>query len=219
MLALLLVACAEEKHEIAVSGGDLPIEGSAKLQVMAPGEGGELAPTDITYKMELTSPADLVLSAKGYEVVPAGTEQAGGGHFHLLWRELDPDEDASRAETACASVGSPIPVGDDIVHLDDGETETSLELDPGLYRVCVQLGDAANIALNPRDEYTIVIVDPAEIGSTTTSVVDGATTTTASDSTSTTEAQQGSTTTVAPGDETTTTAGAVEGTTTSVPSP
>jgi len=167
-MSLLLAACAQDKSgPIAVSGDAPPIKASVKLEIVLPVDGGDRLPTEPSYKTEVTSPMELVMSTSdNFAVVPAGTEQQRSGHFHLSWRELDPDQNASKADSVCTNVGDTIPSTGDIEHFDDGETEATFELDPGLYRLCLQVSDFQQTALNPRDEYTIVVTDGATVDTT-----------------------------------------------------
>ncbi len=198
VVALLLGACAKPEPEpIAVSGDELPVAGTVKLQVDAPNEEGEVGPVDITYKLEVPSPLSLTMAATGLEVVPAGELRHGTGHFHLSWTELDPQQDASRADSVCTPVGEPFDEDDTSIDFADAEATATLELDPGLYRVCLQLGDGEHTSLNPREEYTIVVVEP---GATTTTEVEAVDETPTTFSTiDTSGATEGPTTTATPG--------------------
>jgi hypothetical protein len=213
---LLLTGCPKnEPASVGVSGDDLPAEGSVDLKVVLPDENGEPAETELTYKIELTSPLQLVMSASGYAVVEAGTDQPNSGHFHLLWTELDPDDDASKADSVCVPVGDTIETGDEVLHFGDAATEAELELEPGVYRLCLQLGDFEHTALDPRHEYTIVVVDGEDAGdgdgdgdaTTTTEVTTTTEAPSTSEPTSTTAPVEGSSTTTTTTAPTTTTEG------------
>lgn len=62
--------------------------------------------------------------------------EADGLHLHVL------------VNTDCVIGGQVIPEGENYVHLDEGETETTLDLPSGAHTLCLQLGDAKEVALD-----------------------------------------------------------------------
>lgn len=78
----------------------------------------------------VTSPVTVKFGLKGMGVAPAGVERDNTGHHHLLI-DLDslPDTD------------KPIPADDQHVHFGGGQTETTVELEPGEHTLQLLLGD------------------------------------------------------------------------------
>lgn len=76
------------------------------------------------------SPVEVVFGLKGMGVAPAGVEQDNTGHHHLL---VDVDE--------MPPSGVPIPADDNHVHFGGGQTETTIELEPGEHTLQLLVGD------------------------------------------------------------------------------
>lgn len=97
------------------------------------------------------SPVELVVAVEGIELAPAGTMEVVTGHLHIL------------VEQDCYEVGEIIPgpsesaEADGIFHWSDGQSEDSLELDPGEHTLCIQIGDGAHRAFGETDEITITV--------------------------------------------------------------
>lgn len=78
---------------------------------------------------EVSSPVHVVFGLSQMGIAPAGVNQEGTGHHHLL---IDnPEVDMSR----------PLPATSQIVHFGGGQTETLLELSPGEHTLQLLLGD------------------------------------------------------------------------------
>ncbi len=78
----------------------------------------------------VTSPVTVKFGLKGMGVAPAGVEQNNTGHHHLL---IDLD--------SLPDTGKPIPADDQHVHFGGGQTETTVELEPGEHTLQLLLGD------------------------------------------------------------------------------
>lgn len=86
---------------------------------------------------EVSSPIKVVFGLSGMGVAPAGINQTGTGHHHLL---IDgPEVDFTK----------PLPATDQIKHFGGGQTETSLELKPGKHTLQLVLGDWKHQPQNP----------------------------------------------------------------------
>ena len=70
------------------------------------------------------------------EITPAGAKPRSkvSGHFHLL------------IDTPPVPAGMLIPMRDNSLHFDAGETQTTLDLSPGRHTLTLQLGDGGNLA-------------------------------------------------------------------------
>ncbi|QSG04135.1 DUF4399 domain-containing protein [Natranaeroarchaeum sulfidigenes] len=97
------------------------------------------------------SPVEFVVSVEGADLIPAGENEVGAGHLHIL---VDHDV-FDRGETIPGPSDSA--EEDGIYHWSDAQTEDSLELEPGEYTIAVQLGDGAHIAFGETDEITITV--------------------------------------------------------------
>ncbi len=86
---------------------------------------------------EVTSPVKVQFGLSGMGVAPAGVNQAGTGHHHLL---IDgPEVDFTK----------PLPMTDQIKHFGGGQTEASIELKPGSHTLQLVLGDWKHQPQNP----------------------------------------------------------------------
>jgi hypothetical protein len=85
----------------------------------------------------LTSPVVIRFGLKGMGVAPAGVDKAGTGHHHLIVdAELPPS-------------GLPIPASDHYRHFGMGQTEVTLDLEPGEHTLQLLLGDHLHIPHDP----------------------------------------------------------------------
>ena len=78
----------------------------------------------------VTSPVTIRFGLTGMGVAPAGTDRAGTGHHHLL---IDVD--------GLPDPALPVPADEHHRHFGGGQTETSLELEPGQHSLQLLLGD------------------------------------------------------------------------------
>ncbi|HEY1076476.1 MAG TPA: DUF4399 domain-containing protein [Fontimonas sp.] len=109
----------------------------AKVYFIAPQDGAEVS-----------SPVKVLFGLSGMGVAPAGVNQAGTGHHHLL---IDgPEVDFTK----------PLPATDQIKHFGGGQTEASIELKPGKHTLQLVLGDWKHQPQNPTvmsDKITITV--------------------------------------------------------------
>ncbi len=75
---------------------------------------------------------------RGMGVAPAGVDQAGTGHHHLL---ID--------LATLPPMDAPLPKTEQIRHFGGGQTETSLSLPPGKHTLQLLLGNYAHIPHSP----------------------------------------------------------------------
>ena len=122
--SLLLTALAF----ILVFSGSLtastPSPEGTQLYIISPSDGETV-----------TSPVTVKFGLKGMGVAPAGIEKANTGHHHLI---VDGDLPAMDQ-----------PMGKDIKHFGGGQTETTLELEPGTHTLQLILGNHMHIPHNP----------------------------------------------------------------------
>jgi hypothetical protein len=98
----------------------------AKVYFIAPQNGAEVS-----------SPVRVVFGLSAMGVAPAGINQTGTGHHHLLIN--DPAIDYTK----------PLPANDQVVHFGGGQTETTIELKPGTHTLQLLLGDWKHQPHNP----------------------------------------------------------------------
>ncbi len=114
--------------------------GQASAYIISPADGATV-----------TSPVVVVFGLKGMGVAPAGTDKANTGHHHLL---IDADLPA---------MDQPLPASAKLIHFGGGQTETTLELEPGTHTLQLVLGDKNHIPHNPPvvSEKITITVGPA----------------------------------------------------------
>lgn len=96
-----------------------------------------ISPTDGT---TVESPVTIRFGLSGMGVAPAGADLDNTGHHHLL---INVDADA------LPPMNQSLPATEQIVHFGGGQTETSLALEPGEYRLQLLLGDHLHIPHDP----------------------------------------------------------------------
>lgn len=98
----------------------------AKVYIIEPADGAEVS-----------SPLRVVFGLTEMGVAPAGINQTGTGHHHLL---IDsPEIDYTK----------PLPASEQVVHFGGGQTETTVELKPGTHTLQLLLGDWKHQPHNP----------------------------------------------------------------------
>ena len=85
----------------------------------------------------VSNPVTVVFGLRGIGVAPAGVMQEGTGHHHLL------------IDTGLPDLDKPIPTDDQHRHFGGGQTEVTLELEPGTHTLQLLLGDYAHIPHTP----------------------------------------------------------------------
>ena len=97
------------------------------------------------------SPVEIEAEVEGIELEPAGPPAVGEGHLHLL------------VDHECFEEGEVIPgpspdtEEEGIFHWSDGQSEDELELEPGEYDLCIQIGDGLHNAYGETDEISITV--------------------------------------------------------------
>ena len=94
------------------------------------------------------SPVTIQFGLKGMGVAPAGVDMPNTGHHHLLINEELPN----LMET--------MPAGPGLIHYGGGQTQATIELDPGTHTLQLILGDMNHIPHKPpviSDKITITV--------------------------------------------------------------
>ena len=77
----------------------------------------------------VTSPFKVKMGVEGINVHPAGELIEGTGHHHILINE------------GPTPAGTAVPADDTHIHFGGGQTETDLDLAPGVYTITLQFAD------------------------------------------------------------------------------
>jgi hypothetical protein len=138
-LLLSLIAPLAAAQNAAEALPRTPATAGAEVYIQSPANGAELR-----------SPFTVRFGLRGMGVAPAGITAANTGHHHLLI-DVDtlPPED------------QPMPATDQIRHFGGGQTETELDLPPGVHTLQLVLGDALHIPHLPpvrSQKITITVV-------------------------------------------------------------
>lgn len=113
-----------------------PVHASDILKSPAAPEGASVRIVSPTDGDEISGPVTVVFGLKGMGVAPAGVEREKTGHHHLLVdQEALPKLDA--------------PMGNPPLHFGGGQTETTLELEPGKHTLQLILGNYLHVPFSP----------------------------------------------------------------------
>ncbi|MBY6203854.1 DUF4399 domain-containing protein [Halomonas denitrificans] len=106
----------------------------------------------------ITGPVTVRFGLDGMGVAPAGVDHASTGHHHLL---IDlPDGDLP-------ALDRPLPASNQVVHFGGGQTQVTLELEPGVHTLQLLLGDHRHVphappVLSERITIRVEAVDEAD---------------------------------------------------------
>jgi len=78
---------------------------------------------------KISSPFKVIFKVSGMTVSPAGEIKDGSGHHHLLINQTFIEK------------GNAIPVDQNHLHFGKGQTETEVNLSPGIYNLTLQFAD------------------------------------------------------------------------------
>lgn len=104
-----------------------PAPEGAKVYIISPEDGATVS-----------SPVTVVFGLEGMGVAPAGVDKPKTGHHHLL---IDLD--------MMPPAGQPIPADDKHKHFGGGQTQVSLDMEPGSHTLQLLLGDMNHVPHNP----------------------------------------------------------------------
>lgn len=89
----------------------------------------------------VSSPVKVIFGLSGMGIAPAGTEAEMTGHHHLLINRPALGEGEYGNEEFLYS----LPADDNHVHFGGGQTEVTLDLDPGTHTLQLVLGDMNHV--------------------------------------------------------------------------
>jgi len=139
MKAILLFLSA-----IVASGGAMaqertPAPEGAQVYIVQPEDGATVE-----------SPVTVVFGLKGMGVAPAGVAKEGTGHHHLIVNAPLPPMDA------------PIPSDENYLHFGGGQTQTTIELEPGEHTLQLLVGDLNHYPHEPAimsEQITVTVAE------------------------------------------------------------
>ena len=130
---IVLLSCAVEKKE-SQKPQEMVVEKDKQVFFKWPKDGSTVG-----------SPVFIDMGLEGMIVEPAGKVKSGYGHHHLLINQKFWPE------------GSVIPTSDTTLHYGQGQTDTSIELDPGTYILSLQFADGVHASYGEKMSATIKI--------------------------------------------------------------
>ena len=125
---------------LVLSGGMLLVGPAlAQMERASAPEGTEVYFISPEEGATVESPLTVRMGLKGMGVAPAGTQADGTGHHHLL-------VDTPLGEV---NLDQPLPANDAMRHFGGGQTETTLELEPGEHTLQLLFMDANHVSFDP----------------------------------------------------------------------
>jgi hypothetical protein len=134
-ISFVLVACGgQEQPEAGAAQSDSappamersPAPPGATVFIITPGDGATVS-----------SPVDVKFGISGMSVAPAGQYAPNSGHHHLL------------IDTELEDPKAPVPADAQHIHYGKGQTEASIELEPGQHTLQLVLGDGNHVPHQP----------------------------------------------------------------------
>ena len=147
VLALVLVGCANGDD----NGADAPEEDDGPYSVEQQPDDAQASFVSPADGDTVSSPFTVELAADGVDLAPSGAPAVGEGHLHVM------------ADIGCYDAGEIIPGPSDEdeaegrFHLGDGSDSREIDLEPGTYELCVQLGDGVHSAFGQTETITVTV--------------------------------------------------------------
>jgi hypothetical protein len=129
----------------AVAAQDTPAPEGAKVYFINLSDGDTVS-----------SPVTVLFGLDGMGVAPAGTERDNTGHHHILLNRPPLGEGPDGAE----ELQYGLPADDNHIHFGGGQTQTTLDLEPGQHTLQLVLGDlnhAPHVTPVTSDMITIIV--------------------------------------------------------------
>ncbi|MEP2026464.1 MAG: DUF4399 domain-containing protein [Reichenbachiella sp.] len=92
------------------------------------------------------SPVYIEMGVSGMQIEPAGAVKEGFGHHHILINQSSWPE------------GTVIPMSDSTIHYGKGQTDTTIELEPGEYTLSLQFADGVHSSYGEKMAASITVV-------------------------------------------------------------
>ncbi len=148
VLALTLAACGNGDTDDMADMTDMDAEDYSVTQQPDDAAASFVSPSD---GETVTSPFTVELAAEGVTLAPVGAPVVGEAHLHVM------------ADIGCYETGELIPGPSDEdeaegrFHLGDGSDSREIDLEPGTYELCVQLGDGIHTAFGDTETITVTV--------------------------------------------------------------
>lgn len=142
------------KHLIAAALIAAP--GVAAAQDTSAPEGAEVYFVSLEDGATIASPVTIVFGLSGMGVAPAGTDSEMTGHHHLFLNRAPLGESEEGAEELLYG----IPADDNHIHFGGGQTQVTLDLEPGDYTMQLVIGDLNHVPHVPpiaSDQITVTV--------------------------------------------------------------
>jgi hypothetical protein len=127
------------KHLIAAAVITLP--GAAFAQDTPSAEGASVYFVTLEDGATVSGPVTIVFGLDGMGIAPAGVERENTGHHHLFLNRAPLGEGEEGAEELLYG----IPADDNHIHFGGGQTQVTLELEPGEHTLQMVLGDLNHV--------------------------------------------------------------------------
>ena len=108
-------------------------------------EGAEVYFVNLSDGASVEAPVTVVFGLKGMGVAPAGTDKENTGHHHVLVNRPPLGEGPDGAE----ELEYGIPADENHIHFGGGQTQVSLDLEPGPHTLQLVLGDMNHVPHDP----------------------------------------------------------------------
>ncbi len=127
------------KHIIAAALITLP--GAALAQDTPAPEGAAVYFVNLEDSASVSGPVTVIFGLEGMGVAPAGTEREMTGHHHVFLNRPPLGEGEEGAEELLYG----IPADDNHIHFGGGQTQVTLDLEPGEHTLQLVLGDLNHV--------------------------------------------------------------------------
>ncbi len=116
---ILVTGCATVQEKMAMA---TDADSGPGVRIISPADGATVS-----------SPVNISFGLNGMGVAPAGTDMENTGHHHLIINAPLPD------------MSLPIPANENYKHFGGGQTEVSLDLEPGTHTLQLLMGNFIHI--------------------------------------------------------------------------
>ncbi len=138
------------KHALVFFLGIIVSTAAVALERTPAPEGAEVYFVQPEDGAEVKSPVTVVFGLKGMGVAPAGIDKEGTGHHHLI------------VDAPLPPLDSGIPADDNHIHFGGGQTQTTVDLEPGEHTLQLLVGDKNHVPHDPpvaSERITITVVE------------------------------------------------------------
>lgn len=129
------------KSIIKVAAVAMLLSGTAIAQGLPAPDGARVYFVNLEEGIVVSSPVTIIFGLEGMGVAPAGTEKESTGHHHLL---IDRPPLGQGPEGA-AELEYGLPADDNHIHFGGGQTQVTLDLEPGTHTLQLVMGDLNHV--------------------------------------------------------------------------